>query len=148
MKPLITPEMVRDANVKGATDSEASRGDWWACLADRLNAALEPLLAEWEAAILELAAQHQPIAEYDPERREATLACSCGYEPEAVDWKAHIMGLRTADALARHDAAVRLEEAKWWRHEIDPKWDHDPDEFGAPCPCPWCERLAALKGKP
>jgi hypothetical protein len=76
-----------------------------ALVADVLNAALAPILAEREAAILKQAAE--VCGEHGRNCPRGQVLC------HAADYGA-ILALSPADALAKHDAAVRLEEARWW----------------------------------
>ena len=122
MKPLelVTPEMVYEAIV-------AEREDWGGVcppdkLADRLNAALVQPLAERDAAILAEAglemrvlmlSMTEPCRQNNGESETEFNARSKQSQADAAFVRRHverILALASADALARHDAAVRLEE--------------------------------------
>jgi hypothetical protein len=134
MKPLVTAAMIQSVQIDDKLGPPSEQ------LAGALNAALEPLLAGWEAAILKMAADSVDHAERKYETESLCKDRECGCLTEWI--KREILALSAPDALARHDAAVRLEEAKWWEHLVG----NDPHAHsGDDRPCMYCERIAALK---
>jgi hypothetical protein len=115
MKPLVTRDEVKKSVEAGIKPTDFGVSIDYAIAAARLNAALELLLAEREAA------------------RDAQWIASLTNNGEGGT----ALTDHFKDALARHDAAVRLEEAKWWHAQ---RGHHGQN---------WCcERLAALEVKP
>jgi hypothetical protein len=132
---LVTAELMREAWLKIGGGPGAQASGWYQLLADALNAALAPLIAEQKAAILKLAADTLKASVQAHQRGERTVTLQ-----DALD---EIAALSPADALAKHDAAVRLEEAKWWEHLVGVVEPNHPD--GHSETCMYCQRLATLE---
>ena len=111
MKPLVTEEMLLEVTRwEPHPDSEG----YYEYVARRLNAALDPLLVEREAAIVEECARviDQEIRWRETERDDSGFKLAAGYMRPLDELAKAIRALSAPEALARHDAAVRLEAAK------------------------------------
>jgi hypothetical protein len=140
MKPLVTPEMFKEAN--HAWNMAVANGDYRPYreqMADRLNAALEPLLAEWEAAILQAAANVR-VYGYKETALEGPRESAGLGKP----FKDAILALSAPDALARHDAAVKMREKGLQMMKLEQGHDHYAHKYWQG----YCDALAALEGKP
>ena len=158
MKPLVTAAMIQSVQIDDKLGPPSEQ------LAGALNAALEPLLEEREAALLDAAAGLVCDA-CGPQNKFWHSADSKGYHlhiaghQEACKcFAVYIRKLSSVDALARHDAAVRLEAirecAAIARKHQDQKQPYDKyygeEGLGASATTAGAilDELAALEGKP
>jgi hypothetical protein len=110
----------------------------WPEMADRINTALSPILAEREAAILRGAAEIGAMIAQDEQGHDPdcpwfyndvgnVAGCTCEANEVAEKIRKHILALSPADALARHDAAELLKMMADWNllARVQPSTDGD-----------------------